>query len=91
MKAELTATGTLVLTPECSTEAYALQCWSERAVVQQADEQLAEKFHYRGSSITISLSDHPDTLQVVVRNMAKAERDAWAREWQAGSTNWGVR
>jgi hypothetical protein len=29
MKAEIDATGTLTITPETPTEAYALRCWSQ--------------------------------------------------------------
>ena len=68
MKAEITATGTLVLTPETGTEAYALQRWSESAAVQQQDVQRAEKFHYRGSAMKIDLGAFPETMTALMRS-----------------------
>lgn len=89
MKAEITANGKLILIPETSTEAYALQRWSDAAVVQQVDELRAETFHFRGSSMTLDLSLFPETLPAAaVPAMTPAEREKWVREWIAAEKDW---
>lgn len=86
MKAELTATGTLVLTPENGTDAFALMCWTERAVVEQPDTKRGETFHWRGSSIMVDLGAFPETLRSVF------DQEKWAREWrEATPGGWPAR
>lgn len=79
MKAELTAAGTLVLTPETGVEAYALTRW-----MREAEPQPVEG---RARAITLDLSQFPETLP------AKVDRVRWEEVWRAAPSSpggWGI-
>lgn len=66
MKAEIDSMGRVALTPETTTEAYALSKWRAETWVTQADTARAESGHWRGSRLTIvplELRPPPGSLQ----------------------------
>lgn len=83
LRATVTVTGTVVLTPETGSEAFALKCWSERAVVDQRDEARNESFHYRGSSVVLDLSAFPETFQGAP--LTPDQRKEWEKTWRKPS------
>ena len=54
MKAELNENGVMCITPENSTEAYALTRWSADAWVMTNDMKRMENGHWRGSMVVVN-------------------------------------
>ena len=57
MQAHITQHGLLVITPETTTEAFALKSWEEKATVRMEDLMRNETTYIRGTSITISIPE----------------------------------
>jgi hypothetical protein len=53
VKAELDKHGCLVITPESTTESYAMQHWCSVNMIQVRDIARAENWYLRGTSILI--------------------------------------
>jgi len=53
MKAEINILGNLVLTPETSTEVYALSCWDKSSRVDRNSLDDMNMHHYKGENIVI--------------------------------------
>lgn len=63
MKAEMSETGIITLSPETTAEAYALSCWASAAWVTAEDVKRHEVGHWRGSRLCVDAAFDAEELK----------------------------
>lgn len=53
MKTTINESGAIVIQAENSVEAYALQCWSDKALIEITDLKRCEATHWCGSKLIV--------------------------------------